>query len=146
MEQTWVYKTILLIVIVSLVCLYCGCSGDDSCGYIVSGCVKNGVDSLPLTNVKVSLISYDLGHHDKGTGSSNFSTDSSGIFSFDILLTPQRAYSCPEPNEVEYHFKYEKSGFSTVDTVHAKGTITDGGIGKRDKTILSIPTIYLNPL
>jgi len=146
MELTGVYKISILIIIILIISLNSGCSGDDSCPYIVKGYVKNAIDSMPLVNVKVSIISYDLGHQNKGTGSSSFVTDSSGNFSFEIMLTPQRAYSCPEANEVEYRFRYEKSGFLTVDTVHAKGNITDGGIEQRNKTILVIPTIYLEPL
>jgi len=146
MDMTWVCKSITLFLIVFFVYLNCGCSGDDSCGYEIIGYVRNAADTVPLTDVKASIISYDLGKYDKGTGSSSFTTNSSGMFSFEILLTPQHAYYCPEANEIEYRFKYEKPDFFTVDTTFAKGTITYGGTGERNKTILNLPTVYLKPL
>lgn len=146
MELTGVYKIILVFLFATFVCINCGCSGDDSCGYEIIGCVKNSVDSTVLAGVIVTPVTYNYGDKVQGKGTNVFTTNAEGNFNYESLLTPQRTYSCPTASEIEYRFRYEKIGFSTVDTFFAKGSVIDGGISKRDKTILTIPTIYLNPL
>lgn len=148
MEQTWVCKFIYVLIIVIFVFLTYGCNGNDSCGYEVVGHVKNLIDSIPLSEVKVTELNYNFG--DKKCGqdsvSHTFQTSGDGQYSYEGWLIPQGAYACPIADEIELRFRYEKLGFVTIDTVFVKGTITDGGIGERGKNKLTLPIIYLKQL
>lgn len=146
MEQIWAFKIIHALIVTTYICLTCGCSGDDSCGYEVVGCVKNATDSTLLGNVSVTSIAYNYGDKETGKGSSIFYTNQEGKFTYESWLTPQGAYNCPSASEIELQFRYEKSGFATIDTLFEKGTIIDGGTGERGKNILTLPTIYLKSL
>lgn len=148
MGQIWVCRILLPLLSITCMCFNCSCSGDDSCGYDVVGHVKNDRDLSPLSEVKVKELHYDFGGKKEGQDSisHSFLTDSNGKFSYEGWLIPQRTYSCPPVSEIELKFCYEKTGFTTIDTVFAKGTIIDGGTGERGKTILNLPNIYLKPL
>ncbi len=147
MGQIWVYS-FLFLNLTFFMCLNCGCNSDDSCGYDVVGYVKSERDSMPLSEVKVKELHYNFGDKKEGQDSisHSFRTDSNGKYSYEGWLIPQRTYSCPSAGEIELRFRYEKTGFATIDSVFAKGAIVDGGTGERGKTILSLPTIYLKQL